>query len=259
MVGAGTHLAPLPAEGVVGLAAPHGGEAEARAEAHRLHGGDGEEVLGEDALHIAAVVGGPQAGGEALHRAADTAPHAVLVRLGTQDGLLKLLRRGVGDARHVGDAGGDGHAHLPQNQLGDRPGKDQGGGEAAGEVPAAPVVAAALGVDIAGVVCVAGPGEVLQLGVVLRAGVGVLNHRAEGRAGGLPLKHAGENPGLVGLPPGGGEGVPARSAAGELAADEVHVQFHPGGDILQHHTDGASVGLAENDMFHTGHFLCGGT
>ena len=90
-------------------------------------------MLGEDTLHVAAEVGGPQPGGQAEHGALNGAAHAVLLIFGLQNGLAHLLPLGVvqhgeGLGRHglqcagvlqggVGDAvdGADmgAHPHAP--------------------------------------------------------------------------------------------------------------------------------------------------
>ena len=278
VVGLGDHLAVPHLEGVVGLAAPHEGEGHPGAEVHPLDGGDGEEVLGEDALHVAAEVGGPQPGGQAEHGALHGAAHAVLLILGLQDGLphllplgviqhgeglgghgpqgLLVLQGGIRNAIDGADVGTHPHAMPSQHLLGHRTGGHQRGGEAAGEVAAPPVVLAPLAPDKARVVPVAGAGGVADGLVVLGVLVGVADHHGQGGAGGLALKQAGEHLHQIALLPGGCRGVLAGPAAVQLPLHRLQLQLQPGGHPLHHHADGRAVGLAENHVSHTG-FLPG--
>ena len=231
-------------------------------------------MLGEDALHVAAEVGGPQPGGQPEHGALNGAAHAVLLIFGLQNGLAHLLPLGVvqhreGLGRHglqcagvlqggVGDAvdGADvgAHPHAPQGQrlLGHRTGGHQGGGEAAGEVSAAPVVLAPLALDEAGIVPMAGPGGVADGLIVLGVLVGVANEHGQRRAGGLALEYAGEHLHRVALPAGGSGGVLAGLPPVQLPLNGLQIQLQAGGDALQHHADGRAVGLAENHVSHVG-------
>ena len=56
VIGGRTDLPVLEADGIVGLAAVHGGKSEPRAEGHRLHRRDRKQVLGYDPLHVAAEI-----------------------------------------------------------------------------------------------------------------------------------------------------------------------------------------------------------
>ena len=104
--------------------------------------------------------------------------------------------------------------HHHHHHLGYPAREHQGRGEPPGKMPAAAVVAAAPISHMGGVVGVAGTGQILRAGVVPRANVGVFNEDAQGRAGGSALKDAGDDLGLVGLLPGGGQGAFSRSPAG---------------------------------------------
>ena len=137
------------------------------------------------------------------------------------------------------------NAPLGQELLGHPSGEHQGRGEPPGEVPAPPVVLEAAVAHMGGVVGVAGAGQILCPFVVPRAGIRVLNHGAQGGPGGMALEQAGEDVGLVRLPPGGGQGVFSRGPAAEVKPDGVQVQGQAGGHALQHHADGGAVGFAE--------------
>ena len=250
VVGPGLHCVSIHIKAVVGLAPPQGGKAHSVSEAHRLHRGHREEVLGEDALHVLPVVRRPQAGGQTGDGTADAPAYRVQLAPGLQHRLLILLRRGVRDARHVGDAGGHLDSLLLQQLLGHRPCKDQRRSEPAGEMASAPVVVAPLITHIAGVVPVSWAGQVLQLRVVPGTGVGICDHRAQRGARGPALKQAGEDLRHIRLLPGGGQGTSPRGPAGHLGGHPLQVQLQPRRHPLQHHTDGGAVGLSKDHISH---------
>ncbi|MPM67270.1 hypothetical protein SDC9_114192 [bioreactor metagenome] len=115
-------------------------------------------------------------------------------------------------------------------------------------MPAAPGILKAAVPHAAGIVGVAGPGLDGEIGIVSRAGVGVFDYGAQGRAGGLALISAGEDAGAVGLLPGGGQRAFARGAAGQLGGDKVLVQRKAGGQTRDGHANGGAVGLTENHI-----------
>ena len=115
---------------------------------------------------------------------------------------------------------------------------------------AAAVVAPSGVADKAGIIGVAGAGQRPELGVVLAVGIGVPDHGAQGSACGPALKDAGEDFRRILFSAGGGHGVLSGRPAGHFRGDEVHVQRDAGGEALQGHPNGGTVGLAENDIFH---------
>ena len=80
-----------------------------------------------------------------------------------------------------------------------------------------------------------------QLGASAKTGKTVLL----AGAGGLKLV-------VVGIGPIDVTPEQVRRAAGQLGSNEVHVQRHAGGQALQHHADGRTVGLTKDNMSHAG-------
>ncbi len=92
---------------------------------------------------------------------------------------------------------------LAQVFLGDGPGGHPHGGLPRRGAAAAPVVPETVFL-LVGVIGMAGAEAVHDLGIVLGALVGIVDHQADGGAGGLALEDAGEDLHLIGLAPLGG-------------------------------------------------------
>ena len=271
MVGAGAHLAGLvEVEGVVVLAAPAVGHGKAGAEGHPLHRRDGEGQPGDAVFHPVQH-GVPQAGGQADDGALHQAAQGVQILLGLGDGPLHPCpgvrvqdgkvppSRGqeglpvqvhgvialVGDAPHGGDVGPHIDPLPGQDLLADTPGDAQGGGEPAGEVAASRHVLKAPVLHLGGVVGVARAGDVPEVVIVPRPGVGVADEGGQGGAAGAALRQAGEDLRPVPLLPGGGPGAPARGPAVEEGLEFLQVDGLPGGQAVHRHPDARGVGLAE--------------
>ncbi len=123
------------------------------------------------------------------------------------------------------------HPHAPQGPAPAWPPhrRPPGGGEAAGEVSAAPVVLAPLALDEAGIVPMAGPGGVADGLIVLGVLVGVGNEHGQRRADGLALEYAGEHLHRVALPAGGSGGVLAGLPPVQLPLNGLQIQLQAGG------------------------------
>ena len=184
MVGAGLDLAAVHVEGVVGLAAPHGGKVKAGTKGNPLDSGYSKQVLCQHPLHIAAQIWGTyphrQSQDSTLDGAADGVqllPRLQNLRLHGRSCLVVnggegFFRQGLEQGRgqlcirkglilycaNLADMGAHSDAPLRQQLLCHGAGEHQRGGQAAGEVSAATVVVAALVADEAGVVPVARAG-----------------------------------------------------------------------------------------------------
>ena len=194
-------------------------------------------------FHRVPPVGAAQSGGNAGNGTADAAAHAV-----------------------TGFAGFGGT--LPQSFLVHDPGiyrdalrlqvcfcqtarHGQRRGQPSGEPPTAPVVVVSAGADKGGIVGVAGAGCVLQGRVVGGADVAVAQHRHQRVAGGLSLKHAGEELHLIRFMPPGGQ-VTGGPAPQEIRLYQLVIHRQSRRYILQENTYGGAVGLSEQCVFHHG-------
>ena len=267
MVGGGDHLAGLHAEGVVGLAALHGGQAEAAAEFQPLYPGDGKQQGRQLAFH-AGEEGFPQAGGQAGDGGLQDAPHAVprlagpedlplhgFPRLGGQGGkgaggkgrelafaggLAQGKGRGVLDRAHLLEPGAHPHPFPFQELKQDAARRHDGGGEPAAEMAAAPGVVIALVFDPARIVPMAGPGGVPKAPIVLAVDILVGDQQAQGRAGGAALVCPAQDLGQIRLPPAGGKGGCALAPL-QLPGHEIQVDLQPRGQPLDHAAHGGAV------------------
>ena len=115
-----------------------------------------------------------------------------------------------GDALDVGV-----HPDAPagQNLEGNASGNAQGSRKPPGEVAASRRVLPAPIPHLGGVVGVSGPGHVLQIVVILGAGVGVLNHRRQRGSAGHSVHQAAQDFRQVRLLPGGGHVAVSRGPA----------------------------------------------
>ena len=275
MIGAGTD-AFAGHKGVVGLAAAHGGKAEAGTEAEPLDRRHGEYMAGHSGFDVFIHVRAAQTGGQAEGEAFDDAAHGIAFGARFKNGLLHgFAARIVDDGKafpprraqglHIGpgqveggilhtrrfsDAGEDFHALLPEGQLGHGSGKDERRRETAGKMPSAPVILKAAVAQVRGEIRMAGPGQIAGGGVVARAGVGVFNESAQGRAAGSVLEYAAYDAHRVLFTARRGQRRIAGGAARHLGADEFHVQGKPGGNALQNNAYGRAVGFAEQAVSH---------
>ena len=96
----------------------------------------------------------------------------------------------------------------------------------------------------------AGPGQIADGGVVFGMLVAVADHHAEGRSGGLSVKHTGENLNLILFIPRGGKGAAAGGPAAQLRGQKLHIQLDAGGDIFQNDTDGRAMAFAKYCVIH---------
>ena len=141
-------------------------------------------------------------------------------------------------------------ALFPKDQFCNGTGCHQRRSKPSGEMPAAPIVVAALIADKAGEIRVTGAGQIADGGIVLGMLIAVADHHAKGRAGGFALKHAGEHLYLIRFLPRGGQRAVSGGTAAEFCGDEVHVHGNAGRNILQHHADGRAVAFAKDGVIH---------
>ena len=217
VVGRGNDPAVLHGHRVVGLPAPQPGHGKACAELHTLHRGNAEEQVGQLAFH-AVEEGFTRARGQAGDRRFQHTAHAVALGGGSPDGLLHGFARGLAQHRQTGagvqglqlgvqllflqskglilhtrDAhrvGGHPDALGQQHALAQRTRCAQCCGDAAGKMPAAPEVLKAAVFHMGGIIRMARAAQAQGLGVITRAGVGVLDHHGDGGAGGAAVVHA---------------------------------------------------------------------
>ena len=264
MVGLGIDAAVRRAKRVVCGASRHAGKGEAVAEGHAFDGGDGKQGVGEQALdgiepRLAESRGNAGDGG--LQHAADAV--AVFRRffngvfhgvsgVFVEDGEgffgksryigVEVAEGAVGDAGEFLQVGADADAEAKQGALRDRARRDERGGEAAAEMPAAAVILEAVVLDEGGVVGVRGTRK--GAGIVAALRIGIFDEDAQRRAGGMPFENAGDETERVLLDAGGG--IPAAGAAkGEFFFDEGGIDGDAGGKAVDNGADGFAVAFAE--------------
>ena len=194
-------------------------------------------------LHRVPPVGAAQPGGDAGDGTADTAAHAIAGFAGFGG----TLPQGV----LVHDPGAYRDALRLQVYLCQTARHGQRRGQPSGEPPAAPIVVVSAGADKGGIVGVAGAGCVLQGRIVTGADVAVAQHRHQRVAGGLSLKHAGEELHLIRFMPPGGQ-VAGGSAPQEIRLYQLVIHRQSRRYILQENAYGGAVGLSEQCVFHHG-------
>ena len=134
--------------------------------------------------------------------------------------------------------------------AGDGAGRDPHGGLARRLAPATPIVAQPV-FDVVGVIGVARPVFVLEVGIILRALVDILDQKPDRgagrhlRAGQLVGEHAGEDLDLVGLLPLGGEARLARPPLVEIGLDVGLGQRDARRAAVHHAADRRPVALAK--------------
>ena len=275
VVGGRDHRIALHAEGIVGLRAFQVGEAEAGAELNALHGRHRKRHVGNKALH-AVKIRLAHTGGQAENGCFKDAAHAVALRTGGTDGRFHRLfdgsiqqgealvpafqhahlssqcggivqRKGrIGNAGTAGDVGGDVDAGAVQRTQHDGTACHQRGSDAARKVSTAPGVLKAVVFGVGGIVRVAGAEQVSRLGVVAAAGVLVLDHQGDGRAGGVTVHDAGEQLNFIGLHTGRRKPIAPGAALIHAGGNEFLIHRHTSGHAVQHTADGPAVALAED-------------
>ena len=88
--------------------------------------------------------------------------------------------------------------------------------------------------------------KVCGLGVIAAAGVLVLDHQGNGRAGGVAVDHARKKLDLIGLHPGGGKTVAPGPALVHAGGNAGLVHGDACRHAVQHRADGGTMALAEN-------------
>ena len=104
----------------------------------------------------------------------------------------------------------------------------------------------ALVLDLGGVVCVARPGGVQKIAVILGAGIVIVNHGTDGCAAGVTVYNAAEKLRGICFLPGGRVVVLSRGSPVEKGLQLFQVRRKTGGNPVQTHADGRGVGLPEN-------------
>lgn len=99
------------------------------------------------------------------------------------------------------------------------------------------------------IVAVAGPGHVFELFIIPAPHVRVFKQDHDRRAAGLTANEPGHDPGRVGLPPACCQKRPARRAAGQEAAERLHIHREARREALDHAADRRRVGLPEYSYF----------
>jgi len=142
------------------------------------------------------------------------------------------------------------HGDVGQDLAGDGAGGDAGRGLARGGAPAAAIIAQAV-FGFIGEIGMAGTKLVLDLGIVLRALIGVLDQQRDRRAGrhlpaGLRMRHhAGKDLHRVGFLALGGEARLPGPAAIEIALDVFDCQRQQRRAAIDHAADRDPMALAE--------------
>ena len=250
---------------VVRVLAPHGSRGKAVADLHALHRIDAHQGRCEVAVQLA-VDWLPQTGGNAIghhfdHRAQGRAVLAGFVqrfrparrrcRVRREERVLAHLTPVPGIA--LNRIAAHRHQRAPHLALGaehrgqHRPRhcarRDPHGGLPRRGAPAAAIVPAAI-FCLIGIVGVAGAVAVHDLPIIAGALVLVLDHHADGGAGGHALEHAGEHLDPVRLLALGGIARLARTAAVELRLDCRFVDGNACWHAIHHTADGGPVALA---------------
>ena len=206
----------------------------------------------QNAAHAVTVgTGGPDGGfhgffhggvqqGKALRLA-----HQCFCLSGQCGGVIQRERR-IGDARAPGNMGGNVNARPAQGVQHDGTARHQRGSDAAGEVSAAPGILKAVVFGVGRIIGVAGAEQVGGLGVIAAAGVLVLDHQGNGRAGGVAVDHARKKLDLIGLHPGGGKTVAPGPALVHAGCNAGLVHGDACRHAVQHRADGGTMALAEN-------------
>ena len=131
---------------------------------------------------------------------------------------------------------------LQRNAAGDA----QGCRQAAGEMPATGDIVHVVILHARREVRMSRTGLAAQLGVVLGARVSVLDDRRDGRAGGVPIDHAGDDLGDVGLAALGRGLVATGGATVQKGLQRFLVNGDAGGDAIERAADGGGVRLPED-------------
>ena len=148
------------------------------------------------------------------------------------------------DASDLDDAATNGDAEFRQQLPGECPGNDAAHGFARrGAAPAAMVAVSVFG-EI-GEVCVPGPEQVLDVAVVLGAGVFVADHDHDRRAGGLALVNPRVDLEPLGFLALSDQAGLAGTAALQFCMNAGLVDGEVGREPVDDHADGAAVTLAE--------------
>ena len=171
--------------------------------------------------------------------------HQCFCLSGQCGGVIQRERR-IGDARAPGNMGGNVNARPAQGVQHDGTARHQRGSDAAGEVSAAPGILKAVVFGVGRIIGVAGAEQVGGLGVIAAAGVLVLDHQGNGRAGSVAVDHARKKLDLIGLHPGGGKTVAPGPALIHAGGQQRLVHRDAGGHAVQHRADGFAVALAED-------------
>ena len=154
---------------------------------------------------------------------------------------MDVVERGVHDLTDGRDMRADFNALGTQKQLAHGAGKHQRRSQAAGKVPAAAVIVAALIAHAASIVCVSRTWLLNQIAVILGTRVCVFNDTGNRRTRGFALKYAGKNLGKILFSARRGLAIFARCAAIHFGENECFIVWHAGRKTIEHTADAAAV------------------
>ena len=227
---------------------------------HRVDAHHGVGDVGVEAIEHRLTEAHRHIAGDDLHLGTDTVSlflegthvfiqRLQLARIGEEEGVLldlalvepfRLDGAELGEKTHDLDA-----VHLFQVLLGDGPRRDPHGGLAGRGAAAATVVTLAV-LLVIGVVGVAGSEQILDLGVVLGALIGVLDEQPDGGARGLALEHPGEDLHLVRLAALSGVAGRTGLAPVQIPLQIVFAYLQPRRAAVDHGAQRQTVALAES-------------
>ena len=228
------------------MTASHRSKAEACAELDALHPRHGKHVLCHDALGILAQIRGTKARRYSADCAFHRTAYAVDICLGCKDDFLDLCIGGMLHSAQQVNAACNGNASLCQQLLCHRTRKYKGRCQSSGKVSATTVVGKAAVTHRCGEVRMTGTRQVLQLGIVLAAGVGIFNTGTQGCTRGFAFKYPRQNFHRIRFLAGGRGLVTTGRTASHLRSHRIHIQRQPRGQAGDHHTDGRAVRFTEN-------------
>ena len=274
VVGCRDDLVFLIAEGVVCLRAAHGAEIKAGTEFDPLDRRNAEHRLGDHAFHAVEhrlADANRQSGDGAFDRAADTVevkPRGFhLVAHGRflagvdqgEGGMIQSVNQFcrnvnriealVRDAADLCDMGSNLYTFFCEKLTADSAGKHQRSRDPARKMTAAADIVRGVVFDVSGVVAVSRARTGKQIAVIAGARVGVLDHRAERRAGQGVAQHTGKHARRVAFLARSGSFVLAWRTTRHLHKYLIHADSLSGRQSVDHNADTAAMALAEHGNF----------